>query len=353
MPVADLRAALDDAIARAARIGDIDRTERARVDYLRRQLGALKVAAQRLAGEPTRFQQELEALFAGRVPEPRAFNRTAERNALERLLSGKGELADRIGAFRGQLLVPADRIEKVFAAALEACRTATASRIQLPSDERIDVLFGDAGDWAASATYVGRHRTRIRIDSREGHDVAELLHLACHEGYPGHHLQHVLIDDALVRGRGWMEFQLTPAFGSHLLISELWAEAGVDLAIPERERGRVYRETLMPLAGLDTKDAERLARVQTLTAPFAIESIDVIARYLDNERSADQTRTLLRQQALIVGPDRVIALAERRRAAAVVYGAAQRVIVDQNSRRGAVSWQKLHDVFTVTPFVMP
>jgi hypothetical protein len=333
---------------------NVDATERHRVDYLRRQLGALKVAAQRLAGEPTRFQQEVEALFAGRVPEPRAFYRVNERQVLEHLLPGRGELVDRIAAFKQRYRVPADRVETVFSAALEACRTATAPHIKLPSDERVEITFGDADDFAASAKYLGRHRTAIRIGSREGHDVSALLHLACHEGYPGHHLQHVLIDDALVRGRGWMEFQLAPAFGSHLLITEVWAEAGVDLALPERERVRVYREVLMPLAGLDASDSERLVRVDALVAPFAIETIDVIGSYLENQRSADQTRDALRSRALITAPDRVIALAERRRIAAVVYGVAQRLFVEPEFRAtSSEKWQRLHDVFTVTPFVMP
>jgi hypothetical protein len=215
-------------------------------------------------------------------------------------------------------------------------------------------VFDAAGDWAATATYLGRHRSEIRISGREGHDVGELLHLACHEAYPGHHLQHVLIDDALVRGRGWMEFQLTPAFGAHLLASETWAEAGVDLALSQTVRSRVYRETLMPLAGLDPSHAERLAQVDHLVAPFAVETIELLGRYLDNERSADQTRDALRTRALVVAPDRVIALAERHRAAAVVYGAARRLFDEPAFRVPAQErWRRLHDVFTVTPFVTP
>jgi hypothetical protein len=55
-----------------------------------------------------------------------------------------------------------------------------------------------------------------------------------------------------------------------------------------------------------------------------------------------------------LSPERLIALAERRRAVAVVYGPGKHAVsslygdADTNGK-----WRKLHDVFTVTPFVMP
>jgi hypothetical protein len=351
-PVADLHAALDQLISRTGNAGNIDRTERPRLDYLRGQLGALKVVARRLSGDSIRFEDELNSLFADRTPEPGASDFARERAALERELPGEGELVDRVAEFRRRFLVPEARVEAVLTAAIDACRRATATHIQLPSDERVEAGFDAAGDWAATATYVGRHQTRVRVSSRSGHDVSQLLHLACHETYPGHHVQHVLIDDALVRGRGWSEFQLTPAFGPHLAITEGWAEAGVDLAMPMDASARVYRETLMPLAGLPTADAERLARVDALAAPFAVEAVDAIGRYLDNERSADDTRQALRARALILAPDQLMALAERRRAAAVVYGASKRAIMSRQAGADETTkWRKLHDVFTVTPFM--
>jgi hypothetical protein len=353
-PVAELHAALDNLQARLDRVRDVDRTERARLDYLRRQLGALKVAARRLSGELTRFADDFESLFAGRVAVHDAVDLTRERAALERELPGEGMLVDRIAAFRRQFVVSPERVNKVFMAAVEACRSATASHIELPSDERVAVEFNAGGNNAGSAEYLGRHQTRVRLASSDGHDIAELLHLACHETYPGHHLQHVLIDDALVRGRGWLEFQLTPAFGVHAMLSEGWAEAGVELAMPPAESARVYRDTLMPLSGIRTGDAERLARIVALTALFTSEAVDPVARYLDNELPHEAALQALRQRALILSPERVIALAERRRAAAIVYAPAKRAVSslyrdgDTNAK-----WRKLHDAFTVTPFVMP
>ena len=351
VPVAELHATLDELIARIDRAGNLDRTEHPRRDYLRGQLRALKVVARRLSGESTRFEEELEPALVNILGIPHGIEWTRERAALEQELPGDGELVDRIAAFRRKFVVSADRVDKVFAAAIDQCRLATTAHIQLPSDESVDARFESTGEWAATAIYQGRHRTRVRVGSRTGHDVAELLHLACHETYPGHHVQHVLIDDALVRGRGWSEFQLAPAFGPHLMITEGWAEAGVELAMPPDMSERVYRETLLPLAGLPTADADRLARVNAISGLFAIEALPAIAQYLDNKQTADETREQLRTRALILAPDQLIALAERRRAAALMYSASkQAVVLGETGLAAPARWRKLHDVFTVTPF---
>ena len=89
------------------------------------------------------------------------------------------------------------------------------------------------------------------------------LRLACHEGYPGHHVQFMLIDDELAGRRGWREFELTPAFGRHLLVTEGAAEAGAEMAFPLESRVALYRDVLLPIAGLPPQDAGRIATHRT------------------------------------------------------------------------------------------
>ena len=61
-------------------------------------------------------------------------------------------------------------------------------------------------------------------------DVSRAFRLACHEGYPGHHVQHLLID-RVYDERQWPELLLTPGFGPHLFFLEGAAEVGADLAL--------------------------------------------------------------------------------------------------------------------------
>ncbi len=42
--------------------------------------------------------------------------------------------------------------------------------------------------------------------------IDRAVDLACHEGYPGHHVYNALLEKHLVRDRGWVEFSIYPLF---------------------------------------------------------------------------------------------------------------------------------------------
>jgi hypothetical protein len=354
LPVADLARTVAEIGAEAERIrpDDLDPTEHARLDYLRGQLRALALVARRLAGESMRFDDEVRLAYDRGVPRDGENEAAQARARLDNELRGQGELADRYRSFRSQYAIPGDRVERVFAAAIDACRAATATYVAMPGDERIDLRIDASTEFAGSARYAGHHQTRIAIATRDGWDVARVLHVACHETYPGHHLQNILIDDALVKGRGWQEFQLMPAFGPHLLIAEGAAEAGADLVMREETRAAVYRDRLLPLAGINTADAARLARIDALATPLDGAVPSILARYFDNAATEAETLTALAREALLPAPGQFLAFAERRRTAAVAYPIGRRVVSNWLSRdpNDPERWRRLQDVFTRDPF---
>lgn len=356
MPVTDLDLSLAALVLRveAVKPEELDRTELARLNYLRGQLTALTVASRRLLGDSLPFAEEVRLTLGRPLPDsdPALIDRV--RQALDRELGGSGSLDERYARFRLQFVVADDRIDRVLADATQVCREAVSAHVTLPADERVDIEFGSSIDWTAHAQYLGGHRTRVQIATRRGHDVAELLHMICHETYAGHHLQHVLIDDELVKRRGWREFQLTPAFGPHLTMSEGAAEAGVDLALPEAARAAIYRNRLLPLAGLPATEAQRLARVETLAATLESQAPPIIADYLDNAASQAATIDTLRTSALLMAPEPFLAFAERHRAAAVVYPIGKAAVL-QSVRRAptnAERWRTLQGIFTVKAFAL-
>jgi hypothetical protein len=222
----------------------------------------------------------------------------------------------------------------------------------LPPDERVQLAFDPALEWNAFARYLGNHVTVVTFATRSDHDVAGLLHAVCHETYAGHHAQHVLIDDALVRGRGWMEFELTPGFGPHLMIGEGAAEAGTDLALPQDARLEAYAR-LLTAAGLPSSEAPRLARVETLASGLESTVPSIVARYLDNEASRDETAKALAGEAFLPTPERFLAFAERQRSAALVHPIGK-AVVSEVIRRVPESerWRRLRDIFTLQPFAL-
>jgi hypothetical protein len=88
--------------------------------------------------------------------------------------------------------------------------------------------------------------------------------LACHEGYPGHHVYNALLEQALVHERGWVEISMYPLFSPQSLIAEGTANFGIDMALPPAERVAFERDSLFPLAGLDTSLASPNAEVRRI-----------------------------------------------------------------------------------------
>ncbi len=287
--------------------------------YLSAQLTALEWSARRLLGQSGPFDDEAERVF-GRTPARAPATRlAAARDALAHELPGPASLAARYADFKKRLTVNPSRAEPLMRAALAACRDVTRRTFGLPAGEAIELAFVDDSPWDAFAHYLGAHRTTITINRRAAVDVSRALRLACHEGYPGHHLQFMLIDDELAGRRGWREFELVPAFGRHLLVTEGAAEAGAEMAFPFEARVAIYRDVLFPIAGLRPRDAEQVAHVEQLIWSLEPAAIDIIRGYLDHTLTQSAAIDRLRDEALTPDPEALLAFAERRRTRALAY----------------------------------
>lgn len=316
----------------------------ARVDYLRRQLAALDVAARRLLGERIAFGDEVVAAFGMPLPVPDQREIGAAKAALEQLLPGAGALGARQAAFRHTVTVPPAREADVLRAALDACRARTREHLALPDDETVELVLGVDSPWDGFARYQGNHRSRIEISGHSALDPSRALRLACHEAYPGHHVQSVLVD-TLAASSGRSELRLQPAFGPHLLIAEGAAEAGTDLAFPHDDRVRLYREVLLPRAGLPAARAETIAAVED--AVFTLEQAipPILADYLDSRLSRQDALDALARDAAVMEPDALLAFAERQRTRAVTYVLGRRLVSRWLATQDGDPWPHLASIF--------
>jgi hypothetical protein len=315
--------------------------EKARIDYLDRQLRALQFAASRLLGRASSVDEQARDEFGLAFGQPDAAAVTRTLEEIARLLPGNGRLADRVTAFRSVITVPGDRKQAVMQMALDACREAVAPVADLPKDERVTIRFHKNMPWDAFARYAGEHHTTVEVNDDGPIDVSRALRLACHEGYAGHHVQHLLLD-GLFGERGWPELQLTPGFGRHLLFMEGAAEVGTDLALPAHRRAALYRERLFPAASLDAKHIETLVRLEELLPALLPVVTDVGRQYLATQITEEQAIERLSSDALITNPRGTLAFIERRRARALAYGEGRRVIYSMMATR---SLESLRDLF--------
>ena len=318
-----------------------------RRNYLAAQLRSLHVIAERLLGESMPFDREAEEFLGATTPPVNESATAAARDQLARELPGTASLADRLAAFRKRFVVAAPREDAVMKAALAACRAETVKVISLPGDEQVDFEFTQALGFDGFADYEGRHHTRISIERATDFDITRALHLACHEGYPGHHVQFLLIDDTLATKNRWLEFQLTPAFGRHLLISEGAAEAATAIAFPPEARRRVYRDQLFPAAGLPIGDVDRLVRVEELVNTLEPVITDTVRAYLDNDLTRAKAVVRLKDEGLIPDPDDLLDFAEKHRARMLAYPAGKMLVERLIARDGLAGVVRL---FAGTPF---
>ena len=132
--------------------------------------------------------------------------------------------------------MPADRLEPTLAAVIEAARTWTRDAVGLPEGEGVSLEIVHDVPWMAFCEYLGGLQSHISVNGDLPIAAVELLRLAIHETYPGHHAESCSKDQLLVRGRGWLEETILLVPTPQSLVSEGIACARARAAA--RGRGR-------------------------------------------------------------------------------------------------------------------
>ena len=289
-------------LAEIPALSDADRRDEMAVlrhDYLKRQLEALRTRVRMLGGAKLTFDEESQALYDAVAPvHPESYFADALA-AIDRILPGEGPLVDRYDAFRQQFVIPADRLTRVFDRAIAECRTRTLPHVPLPAAESFTVEYVKNKPWSGYNWYQGNYRSLIQVNTDLPIYIDRAIDLACHEGYPGHHVYNALLEKHLVRDRGWVEFTIYPLFSPQSLIAEGTANYGIEVAFPGDERSAFERDVLYPLAGLDPKQAAAYARVQVLVDRVAYAGNEAARKYLNGAFNRKQATEWLATYAMM------------------------------------------------------
>jgi hypothetical protein len=188
--------------------------------WLRDQVAGLRTCAGALAGEPGSYADEVEGCYGLRPSHTDEAVFRAAHEELETLLPGDGSLAERYRRWQSADLVPADRIEPLLATVIEEARAWTGRLLELPDGERVDLEIVHDKPWWASCDYLGGLHSRIALNADLPLSAFELLVLAAHETYPGHHAERAAKEQLLVRDRGLLEETLVLAPTPQTLVTE-------------------------------------------------------------------------------------------------------------------------------------
>ena len=254
-----------------------------RLKNLQLRLMALRTRAAMNLGTMLAFDEESRLLFDAVAPAHDAEHFTGILAQIDALLPGNAPLPERVTAFRERFVIPPDRVGYIFTAALEECRRRTLEHIDLPKHESFEIEYVTDKPWSAYNWYEGNSHSIIQVNTDLPIYIDQAVDLGCHEGYPGHHTYNALIEQNLVKGKGWWEFSLYPLFSPQSLIAEGSANYGIELAFPGGEKTRFEQETLYPLAGLDPSTAEKYQRVLSLLAQLKFAENIVAREYIDGK----------------------------------------------------------------------
>ena len=286
-----------------------------RHDYLRHQLASATARIELLRGRKMSFDEESKALYDAVAPRHDEAYFQARLDRIAAVLdtlpvapgasqpSARGSLRDRVEALRKQVTIPHEKLAAVFERAIAECRARSATHVALPAGESFTVEQVSDKPWSGYNWYQGGYRSVIQVNVSLPIWIDRAIDLACHEGYPGHHLYNALLEREFVRGRGWPEFQVYPLFSPQSLIAEGTANYGVELAFPSEERLAFERDVLFPLAGLDPGLAAPYARVRELIDELSYAGNEAARRYLDGAIDAPTAAAWLERYTL-VSPER-------------------------------------------------
>ncbi|MEA2570444.1 MAG: hypothetical protein QOI24_2445 [Acidobacteriota bacterium] len=270
--------------------------------YLQRQTEALLARVDILRGKKLTFDQESQALYDAVAPhhDEAYFQKLTEE--LGRELPGDGSLIERLESYRKNFVIPKEKLDPVFKAAIEGCRARTLEHIKLPPGETFTVEYVTNKSWSGYNWFKGNYNSLIQVNTDLPIFIDRAIDLACHEGYPGHHVYNTLLEKNLVDDRGWKELTVYPLFSPQSLIAEGSANYGIDVAFPAEERVAFEKTNLFPIAGIAPTQADRYYRIQELTAKLSYAGNEAARRYLDGEINAQQAAEWLTKYALMSPP---------------------------------------------------
>jgi hypothetical protein len=270
-----------------------------RIQYLDKQLSALGSRVRMLKGEHLSFDEESKALYDAVAPTYSEAHFQEMLDRLDKRFPGSGSLVERYDAWRRAFLIPREKLDAVFQAAIGACRERTRAHVTLPADEHFTVEYVTNKSWSGYNWYQGSYRSLIQVNTDLPIYIDRAVDLACHEGYPGHHVYNALLEQHLVKERGWSEFTVYPLFSPQSLIAEGTANFGIEVAFPGHERVAYEQTTLFPLAGLDGSRAAGYYEVMAQVDQLSYAGNEAARRYINGQMDAAAATAWLQRYALM------------------------------------------------------
>lgn len=227
-------------------------TVRNRAGWISDQLIAFERRIKIFSSDLSSFDAESKDLFGVVAPEYEENHFKNLVAELDSFLPGTGLIQDRFQELANRFIIPKDKLDAVFKAAIEESRKRTKVYYELPEKEKFSLDYVTDKPWNGYNWYKGNYTSLIQINTDLNIFIDRAIDVGSHESYPGHHVYNMLLEKNLYKDQGLVEISMYPLFSPQSLIAEGTANYGIEVAFPGDEKTKFAKDVLLPLAGLDT-----------------------------------------------------------------------------------------------------
>ena len=258
-----------------------------RYQFLNKQLQAMRTKLDMLSGIKYPFDVESLRLYDVVAPHTEMYFYDSLLEKLSERVPGEGELSSRYEAYSEEFIIPRDKLDTVFQAAIHEARKRVKEQLDLPQNENFVIEYVTDKPWSAYNWFRGDAQSLIQLNTDYPIYIERAIDLACHEGYPGHHVYNVMLEKNLVKAKNWNEFQVYPLFSPQSFIAEGSAIYGIEIAFEYNERIEFEKNVLFPLAGINPSKVEEYYEIQQLRKGLRAAGVDIARAFLTNEIDHD------------------------------------------------------------------
>jgi hypothetical protein len=264
--------------------------------WLRDQAVGLRTYAGVLAGEQLSYSDEVEGCYGVRPQRVSTDAYAAAHERLDELLPGSGPIDDRYESWRRRSAVAPELIVPVMKGLVAELRARTAELVELPTGEELVLEEVRDEPWWAFNYYLGGLKSRVVFNLDVPTTCDDLVEVAAHEVYPGHHTEHAIKERRFVLDRGELEEAIKLVPTPECLVSEGLAEAGPDVVfhgdMPERLAG------ILAGHGLDY-DFETARAIRTARRPLRRVGLDTALLIHEDGAPVEEAEEYLRRWSLV------------------------------------------------------
>ncbi|MFX1418641.1 MAG: hypothetical protein ACFE9N_06955 [Promethearchaeota archaeon] len=222
--------------------------EQKRQKFLEKTLVAIQTILRILNGEKIPYLEQVEKLFDFKPllhKDDFFYDLTSQA---EEIYKGEGNLSGRIKKYAQRRIVPPRNVKNLMLKALNIAKKRTNELFPdiLPLNEKVILNEVTDKSWPMYNWYLGNYISRIDINISTSCYWTSLLDFACHEGYPGHHMESSIRDLLLFHKKGYFETSILMIYTPEMVIHEGTGELAERILFNPSESNKLLLEEFCP-----------------------------------------------------------------------------------------------------------